>query len=71
MPWQDTAGRTIRATCPAGHIRHWFTMYGYPGIRTPTCQRCKAPNPRPLTDEEQREYDAVLAQRRQRYGVGA
>jgi hypothetical protein len=32
--------------------RHWFSVYGAPGLRTPVCVRCEAPNPRPLSDDE-------------------
>jgi hypothetical protein len=39
------------------HSRHWFTVYGNPGLRSPVCRRCGKPNPKPLTDSEQREYD--------------
>jgi hypothetical protein len=42
---------------PRCGLRHWFTVYGYPGLRAPTCRRCGAPNPRPLTTAEQAEYD--------------
>ena len=47
-----------------GHGRHWFSLWGAVGIRTPTCQRCGAPNPRPLTEEELGEYEAIKASRR-------
>jgi hypothetical protein len=42
--------------CP-GHGRHWFTFYGQPGLRSPVCIRCAAPNPRPLKPED---WDALL-----------
>lgn len=56
-----------RSRCP-GHARHWFSVYagydgGGPGIRSPTCVRCGAPNPRPLTADEQAEYDDLIAER--------
>ncbi len=48
-----------------GHIRHWFTVYGSPGLRTPVCVRgCGTPNPRPLTEDEWRD----LAQYRRLVG---
>jgi hypothetical protein len=37
--------------------RHWFTVYGIVGLRSPVCRRCGAPNPRPLTPDEQSNYD--------------
>lgn len=37
--------------CP-GHQRHWYALYGHPGMRSPVCVRCGADNPRELTDEE-------------------
>lgn len=48
--------------CCAHYSRHWFTAYGMVGLRRPNCARCEAPNPRPLTEEEQREWDFALAQ---------
>ena len=33
--------------CP-NNVRHWFTVYRMVGVRAPKCQRCGAPNPRPL-----------------------
>lgn len=42
--------------CRAGW-RHWFTVYDAVGLRAPTCQRCGAPNPTPLTADEQEQYD--------------
>lgn len=45
-----------------GHnARHWFSAYGMPGLRRPTCVRCGAPNPRPLTEAEQREFEFAVA----------
>jgi len=32
--------------------RHWFTVWGHPGLRSPVCLHCGAPNPRPLTDQD-------------------
>lgn len=52
----------MKTKCP-GHGRHWFSLWGAVGVRTPTCQRCGAPNPRPLTPAELREYEAVTASR--------
>jgi hypothetical protein len=47
--------------CGQLHERHWFTVYGAPRLRAPVCQRrCGAKNPRPLTEQEQREYVAYL-----------
>jgi hypothetical protein len=57
MPWKDTAGRTIRSTCQGG-VRHWFTLYGRVGVRSPWCMRCAAPNPRKLTPSELEEFEA-------------
>ena len=48
--------RVERVRCP-GHARHWFTVYGAPGLRAPKCKRCGAPNPRPLTAQEIHEHD--------------
>lgn len=48
-----------RRKCP-GHGRHWFVVRGAVGLRTPRCQRCEAPNPRPLNEQERIEYDAYL-----------
>lgn len=50
----------VRAPCSTGG-RHWFTVYGWVGQRSPFCRRCKASNPRPLTPEEQRSYDDLMA----------
>jgi hypothetical protein len=48
---------STRRGCP-GHARHWFSVYGYPGLRAPACQRgCGAKNPRPLSEQEQTDYD--------------
>jgi hypothetical protein len=35
--------------CPAME-RHWFTVWGRTGLRSPVCMNCGAPNPRPLSD---------------------
>lgn len=45
-----------REPCP-GHGRHWFAVYGRPGLRAPYCQRCGAPNPRDLTADEMAEFE--------------
>ena len=50
--------------CP-GNARHWFAIPGYVGYRSPVCVRCGAPNPRPLSATERRDYDDVMAQRRE------
>ena len=39
--------------CP-GHARHWFTVRGHVGLRSPKCVRCGAPNPRQLTTDDWR-----------------
>lgn len=44
-----------------GHrVRHWFSVYGAVGLRSPKCRRCGAPNPRPLTEQEMRDYEAHM-----------
>jgi hypothetical protein len=64
MAWRDSAGRLIRANCTGGGgVRHWFTLHGHVGVRAPVCQRCGAPNPRPLTDAELAEYRACGGRR--------
>jgi uncharacterized protein YbaR (Trm112 family) len=35
--------------------RHWFTIHGSVGLRSPVCTDCGAPNPRPLSQEEWEE----------------
>ena len=37
--------------CP-GHKRHWFSLYGRVGVRSTTCVRCGAPNPKPVMPEQ-------------------
>lgn len=44
--------------CKYGY-RHWFTLYGWVGVRTPTCQRCGDPNPN-ITDEQREEYEGLM-----------
>lgn len=39
-----------------GHSRHWFSVYGMPGLRSPVCRRCGEPNPRPLDESELASY---------------
>jgi hypothetical protein len=38
--------------CASYNTRHWFSFYGQPGLRSPACVRCGAPNPRKLTEEQ-------------------
>lgn len=40
-----------RVNCP-GHSRHWFSVYGYVGVRSPKCVRCGFPNPKLLTTDD-------------------
>jgi hypothetical protein len=47
--------------CP-GHGRHWFTIHGVVGLRTPRCIRCGTPNPKPLTNDEWAELEAFSDQ---------
>lgn len=51
------------SSCP-GHFAHWFTVSarvaGGTGLRAPICQRCGAPNPRTLNDDELSEYRDVV-----------
>jgi hypothetical protein len=35
-----------------GGARHWFSLAGLTGVRTPVCVRCGEPNPRKLSDAE-------------------
>lgn len=42
--------------CP-NRTRHWFSLHGMVGVRSPVCVRCGAPNPRPLTADEQATYE--------------
>jgi hypothetical protein len=39
-----------------GGARHWFTVYGRVGRRSPICRRCGSPNPRPLSAAEMLAY---------------
>jgi hypothetical protein len=43
---------TARAPRCPHRARHWFTIHGVVGLRSPVCTDCGAPNPRPLNDEE-------------------
>jgi len=47
--------------CP-GYARHWFVTRGTVGLRAPSCIRCGVPNPRPLTQQEQADYDGYRDQ---------
>ena len=59
---QRVDGRPLEMGGRCGHYsRHWFAPIAY--LRTPKCVRCGAPNPRPLTEEEQIEYDEWKASR--------
>jgi hypothetical protein len=44
-------------------MRHWFTVWGYTGLRSPVCMNCSAPNPRPLSDAEWAELTVIRDQR--------
>lgn len=35
---------------------HKFTVYGQPGLKSPTCVRCQQPRPKPLTASELADY---------------
>jgi hypothetical protein len=48
-----------RATRCTGGARHWFTVVGAVGLRSPVCRRCGAPNPR-ITEDELAEYRAMV-----------
>ena len=37
--------------CP-GHGRHWFSVRGHVGLRSPICVRCGAANPKLLTTDD-------------------
>jgi hypothetical protein len=50
-------------SCDALHERHWYTLYGHPGLRSPLCVRCAHPNPRPLSDAE---WNELLYHRKRR-----
>jgi hypothetical protein len=39
------------APCP-GRARHWYSLWGHVGFRSPVCVNCGHPNPRPLTDDQ-------------------
>jgi hypothetical protein len=48
---------TARAPhCPV-RGRHWFTVHGAVGLRSPVCVDCGAPNPKPLSEEEWEELE--------------
>lgn len=40
-----------RTPCP-GRARHWFSLWGNVGLRSPVCVSCGAPNPQPLTEDQ-------------------
>lgn len=42
---------TISPKCPGGQ-RHWFTVRGCVGLRSPICVRCGASNPKALTTDD-------------------
>jgi hypothetical protein len=44
--------------CP-GTVRHQFTVRGHPGLRSPVCGSCGAPNPRRLSGPEWAELVAA------------
>lgn len=46
--------------CP-GHGRHWYTVHGAVGLRSPVCVRCGDPNPRPLSEDEWAELTGFAA----------
>jgi hypothetical protein len=52
-----------QARCPH-RARHWFTVVGHVGLRSPVCVSCGAPNPRPLSEHDWAELmyyrDTVL-----------
>ncbi len=56
-----------RSRCP-GHGRHWFTLHGIPGGRTPVCVRCGAENPKPLKPDEWAELEGMI---RDNYRLGS
>jgi hypothetical protein len=64
MAWRDSAGRTIVVSCPSGYVRHWFTVHGRVGLRSPVCVRCGAENPDPLSIYELEDYNAYLEERK-------
>jgi hypothetical protein len=66
----DCDGRCPRALrvdtgrCLAGYQRHWFSLYGRVGVRSTTCVRCGAPNPKPVMPEqfvEDRDEPSLLS----------
>jgi hypothetical protein len=50
-------------SCDTLHERHWYTLFGHPGLRSPLCVRCAHPNPRPLSETE---WDELLHHRQRR-----
>lgn len=59
--------KTERSRCP-GHGRHWFTLHGVPGGRTPVCVRCGAENPKALKPDEWAELEGMV---RDNYRLGS
>jgi hypothetical protein len=51
--------------------RHWFSVYGMPGLRAPVCQRhgCSAPNPT-ITEEERANYESFMKNLNRTQGEG-
>jgi hypothetical protein len=43
--------------------RHWFTVWGQRGLRSPVCMNCGTLNPRSLTDQEWAELIRVRDRR--------
>lgn len=44
-----------------GYRRHWFTMFGVRGLRTPICSRCRRELNPTWTAADQREWDRMWA----------
>ena len=58
LPGETTADRRAdgrkreRGDRCRGNARHWFTVRGHVGARTPRCVRCGATNPKELTSDD-------------------